>query len=51
MNFSIPKILRRCFLYDRRRLTDMSRCGWESLKAYTATCPGANARKPAAMLR
>ncbi len=36
--FSIPKILRRCFLYDRKRLTDLSRCGWESLKAYFPSC-------------
>jgi hypothetical protein len=35
--FSIPKILRRYFLYDRKLLSDLSRCGWEALKAfYTA---------------
>ena len=34
---SIPKILRRYFLYDRKLLSDLSRCGWEALKAfYTA---------------
>jgi hypothetical protein len=32
--FSIPKILRRYFLYDRRLLSDLSRCGWESLKVF-----------------
>jgi hypothetical protein len=32
--FSIPKILRRYFLYDRKLLTDLSRCGWESLKVF-----------------
>ena len=32
--FSIPKILRRYFLYDRKLLSDLSRCGWESLKAF-----------------
>ena len=32
--FSIPKIIRRYFLYDRRLLTDLSRCGWESLKVF-----------------
>ena len=32
--FSIPKILRRYFLYDRSLLSDLSRCGWESLKAF-----------------
>ena len=36
--FSIPKILRRCFLYDRKRLTDLSHCGLESLKAYFTFC-------------
>jgi hypothetical protein len=32
--FSIPKILRRYFLYNRKLLADLSRCGWESLKAF-----------------
>ena len=32
--FSIPKILRRCFLYDRKLLADLSRCAWESLKIF-----------------
>jgi len=32
--FSIPKILRRYFLYDRKLLSGLSRCGWESLKAF-----------------
>ncbi|MBW2133129.1 MAG: transposase zinc-binding domain-containing protein [Deltaproteobacteria bacterium] len=31
---SIPKILRRYFLYNRNLLSELSRCGWESLKAY-----------------
>jgi hypothetical protein len=31
---SIPKILRRYFLYDRSLLSDLSRCGWESLKVF-----------------
>ena len=31
---SIPKILRRYFLYDRKLLADLSRCAWESLKAF-----------------
>ncbi len=30
--FSIPKILRRCFLYDRKLLSELSRYAWESLK-------------------
>jgi hypothetical protein len=32
--FSIPKMLRRYFLYDRKLLSDLSRCGWESLKDF-----------------
>jgi hypothetical protein len=28
------KGFRRYFLYDRRLLSDLSRCGWESLKAF-----------------
>lgn len=31
---SIPKILRRYFVYDRKLLTDLSRCGWDSLKSF-----------------
>jgi len=29
---SIPKILRRYFLYDRSLLSELSRCAWQSLK-------------------
>jgi hypothetical protein len=32
--FSIPKILRRYFLYERGLLSDLSCCGWESLKVF-----------------
>jgi len=32
--FSIPKILRRYFLYNRSLLSELSRCGWESLKVF-----------------
>jgi hypothetical protein len=32
--FSIPKILRGYFLYDRKLLADLSRCAWESLKVF-----------------
>jgi len=31
---SIPKILRRYFLFDRKLLSELRRCGWESLKDY-----------------
>ena len=32
--FSIPKILRRYFLYDRKLLTELSRSAWQSLKIF-----------------
>jgi hypothetical protein len=48
--FSIPKILRRCFLYDRKRLTDLSRCGWESLKAYFTSCSRHSDAVPGAVI-
>jgi hypothetical protein len=32
--FSIPKILRKYFLYDRKLLSGLSRCGWETLKLF-----------------
>jgi hypothetical protein len=32
--FSIPKILRWDFLYDRDLLSDLSRCAWDSLKLF-----------------
>jgi len=34
---SIPKILRRYFLYDRKLLSELSRCGWEALKCFFKT--------------
>lgn len=42
--FSIPKVLRRFFLHDRSLLVELSRCGWETLKAFlqaAAPVPGA----------
>jgi hypothetical protein len=32
--FSIPKILRKYFLYDRKLLADLSRCAWDTLKVF-----------------
>ena len=32
--FSIHKILRRYFLYDRELLSDLNRCAWETLKEF-----------------
>ncbi|MFH1351318.1 MAG: transposase, partial [Pseudomonadota bacterium] len=34
---STPKILRRYFLYDRRLLSELSRCAWDSLKVFFQT--------------
>ncbi len=34
VNLSIPKILRRYFLYDRKLLSYLSRCAWEALKEF-----------------
>ena len=31
---SISKILRRYFLYDRKLLSNLNRCGWEALKVF-----------------
>ncbi|MDH3929437.1 MAG: hypothetical protein OEV22_15995 [Deltaproteobacteria bacterium] len=36
--FTITKILRRYFIYDRKLLSDLSRCAWETLKVYLKTC-------------
>lgn len=39
--FSLPKIIRRNFLYDRKLLGGMSRCAWECLEFFLKTsCPG-----------
>jgi hypothetical protein len=32
--FSVPKILRRYFLFDRKLLSEINRCGCASLKAF-----------------
>ena len=38
--FSLPKILRRYFLHDRKLLADMSGCAWECLMIFLkASCP------------
>jgi hypothetical protein len=39
--FSLPKIIRRYFLYDLLLLGKMSRCAWECLEFFLkASCPG-----------
>lgn len=35
--FSIPEILRSYFLYERKLLSELSRCGWEALKTFSST--------------
>ena len=48
--FSIPKILRRYFLYDRKLLSDLSRCGWESLKEFFKETVPENGAVPGAVI-
>jgi ribosomal protein S27E len=48
--FSIPKILRRYFLYDRKLLADLSRCAWESLKIFLREAVPENDPVPGAVI-
>jgi hypothetical protein len=48
--FSIPKILRRYFLYDRKLLADLSRCAWESLKGFLQDAVPENDPIPGAVI-
>ena len=48
--FSIPKILRRYFLYDRKLLADLSRCAWESLKVFVQNTVRENDPIPGAVI-
>ena len=48
--FSIPKILRRYFLYDRKLLADLSRCAWESLKVFLQDAVDENDPIPGAVI-
>jgi hypothetical protein len=48
--FSITKILRRYFLYDRKLLADLSRCAWESLKVFIQDAAPENDPIPAAVI-
>ena len=34
LDCGIPKMIRRYFLYGRKLLSDLSRCGWGSLEAF-----------------
>jgi hypothetical protein len=48
--FSIPKMLRRYFLYDRSLLSDLSRCAWETLKSFYQTVNAAKSSIPGAVI-
>jgi len=48
--FSIPKIFRRYFLYDRKLLADLSRYAWESLKTFLQEAVPANDPIPGAVI-
>ncbi len=48
--FSIPKILRRYFLYDRSLLSDLSRCAWETLKTSYQFTSGKENATPGAVI-
>ena len=47
---SIPKILRRYFLYDQKLLADLSRCAWESLKVFIQEAVPQNEPIPGAII-
>jgi len=48
--FSIPKILRRFFLHDRKLLVELSRCAWESLKTFLQAAVPEPQAVPAAVI-
>ena len=48
--FSLPKILRRYFLYDRKLLADLSRCAGESLKVFLQEAVPENDPIPGAVI-
>jgi hypothetical protein len=47
--FSIPKILRRYFLYDRRLLSELSRCAWWAVQKWNAPVEKGSGARPAAI--
>jgi hypothetical protein len=48
--FSLPKILRRYFLYDRKLLSDLSRCAWDSLEVFLLSFPPKQETAPRAVI-
>jgi len=48
--FSLPKILRRYFLYDRKLLSELSRCAWDSLEVFLLSFPPKQETAPGAVI-
>jgi hypothetical protein len=48
--FSIPKILRRYFLYDRNLLSELSRYAWDSLDVFLLSLPPQQETAPGAVI-
>jgi len=48
--FSLPKMLRRYFLYDRSLLSELSRCAWETLKLFYQTAAASENAVPGAVI-
>jgi hypothetical protein len=47
---SIPKILRRFFLHDRKMLAELSRCGWDALRSFLKAAVHESAGLPGAVI-
>ena len=47
---SIPKILRRFFLHDRKLLAELSRCGWDALRSFLKATVPESAGLPGAVI-
>ncbi len=48
--FSLPKILRRYYLYDRKLLSELSRCAWDSLQVILLSFPPKQETAPGAVI-
>jgi len=48
--FSLPKILRRYLLYDRKLLSELSRCAWDSLEVFLLSFPPKQETAPGAVI-
>jgi hypothetical protein len=47
---SIPKILRRFFLHDRKLLEELGRCGWDALRSFLRAAVPESAGLPGAVI-